>query len=259
MALKVEVDTLDGVEETLQPYYKQDEDGRYRLDIDGLPDVSGLKNALNDERNQRKDLSSKLKRYDGVDLDFYGKVASKRDLFEKFEKSGGVDEEAIKAQIESRTTRMREEHEREVQGLSEKLNSTSSRLSKLLVDNAVSEAALKSGVMDTALEDVLRRAKEVFRVVDGVVVPQNRDGDTIYGKDGVRPLTQDEWLSDLRNNAPHLFKPSKGGGAAPDGGKGGGATNIRARSDLSTAAEKAKYIGEHGMDKYLELPLERAG
>lgn len=259
MSLKVEVDDLDGIDENLQGLYNKGDDGRYRLDVEGMPDVSGLKNALNDERNQRKELSGKLKKFDGVDLDLYGRVASKRDLFEKFEKTGGVDEDAIEAQVETRVTRMREEHDRAVAELNEKLGSTSGRLSKVLVDQAVSEAAIKSGVTETALEDVLRRAKETFKVVDGEVVPQRANGDTVYGKDGVKPLTQEEWLGDLRSVAPHLFKPSKGGGAGPDGGSGngGGSTNIRARSDLANATEKAEFIGKHGMDKYLDLPAER--
>lgn len=260
MALKVEVDTLDGIDATLHGLYKKGDDERFRLDIEGLPDVSGLKNALNDERNQRKMLADKVKQFDGVDIDFYSKISSKRDLFEKFEKTGGVDEEAINAQVETRVSRLKDETKKTVDSLTGKLSATEQRLSKLLIDNTVGDAALKTGVLPTAMEDVLRRAKETFRVVEGLVVPQDASGNTLYGMDGVKPLTQEEWLSDLRTSAPHLFKASKGGGAGPSGGEGGGGgTTVRFKDDLRNSAEKAKFITDHGMDAYLELPNKKTG
>ena len=257
MALQIEVENLDGIDDSLQSLYVKGEDDKYRLDIEGMPDVSGLKNALKDERDQRKSLSKKVKDFDSVDMDFYKKVHGKRELFQKFEESGGVDEDAISAQVETRTGRMKEEYEARVAGIEEKLGKSNNMLAKVLVDNTITDAALKGHVLETALPDVLTRARDVFKMADGKVVPQDNNGDVMYGKDGVHPLTQEEWLAELKITAAHLFKPSKGGGAGPGGEQGGGAAKVHYRSDLKDAGEKAKFIGNNGMDAYLNLPEKR--
>ena len=212
MTLKVELDNLDGVDESLHGLYIKGDDERFRLDVEAMPDVSGIKNALNDERTKRKDLSAKLKKFDGVDLDYYNKVNEQKDLFAKYEETGGVDETAINTQVESRVTKMREDHEGVIGDLNGKLHESNNRLSKIMVDQALTSVAMSAGVQEGAVEDILRRGKDVFKVVDGVVVPQRGNGDTIYGKDGVQALTQEEWMGELKNNAPHLFKPSRAAG-----------------------------------------------
>jgi hypothetical protein len=87
-------------------------------------------------------------------------------------------------------------------------------LSKLIIDTNVQTEAIKAGVRETAVEDVLLRARTIFRVVDGRAVPYNGD-EIVYGKDGTTPQGIGEWLADQATKAPHLFKETKGGGANP--------------------------------------------
>src|SRR5689334_18279239 len=40
------LDSIDALDAALQPLYTRGDDGKYRLDAEGVEDVSGLKNAL---------------------------------------------------------------------------------------------------------------------------------------------------------------------------------------------------------------------
>jgi len=60
MALPATVDTLADLPEAVQAHYVETEDGRFRLDAEGVEDVSGLKSALEKERAERKALKAAL-------------------------------------------------------------------------------------------------------------------------------------------------------------------------------------------------------
>lgn len=54
MALKPELDTLEGLSESDAGHYTKDEDGKYKLDIDGQVPAPELKKALAQERENAK-------------------------------------------------------------------------------------------------------------------------------------------------------------------------------------------------------------
>jgi hypothetical protein len=58
MAIPATIDQLDDAPEALRPYYLETEDGRFRLDAEGVEDVAGLKSALEKERAARKALKA---------------------------------------------------------------------------------------------------------------------------------------------------------------------------------------------------------
>jgi hypothetical protein len=59
----------------------------------------------------------------------------------------------------------------------------------------------------------------VFRLLQGAPVAYEADGQTVrVGKDGITPMTLDEWVEQQVADAPHLFESNAGGG-------GGGATS----------------------------------
>ena len=57
--LKYQIDTLDGVDESLHGFYDKTDSG-YQLKVDGVEDVTGLKTALQKERESNKDAKSRL-------------------------------------------------------------------------------------------------------------------------------------------------------------------------------------------------------
>src|SRR6266496_6524142 len=49
------------------------------------------------------------------------------------------------------------------------------------------------------------------------------DGKTVrYGRDGLTPMTLEEWVDAQVSDAPHLFESNAGSGAAGNGSGGGG-------------------------------------
>lgn len=60
MPLPATVETLDDLPEPVRAFYLETENGRWRLDAEGVEDVSGLKSALEKERAQRKTLKAAL-------------------------------------------------------------------------------------------------------------------------------------------------------------------------------------------------------
>ena len=60
MPLDLIVDTLDNVPEPLKAEYAKDADGKFRLNVNGIEDTTGLKNALATERKTAKDAATQL-------------------------------------------------------------------------------------------------------------------------------------------------------------------------------------------------------
>lgn len=60
MSLPAIVDHLEDLPEAARAFYVETEDGRFRLDAEGVEDVSGLKSALEKEREARKALKADL-------------------------------------------------------------------------------------------------------------------------------------------------------------------------------------------------------
>lgn len=112
----------------------------------------------------------------------------------------------------------------------QKLAIANRQLEVLLIDNVVKTAAIKNGVVPSAVEDVVLRAKTVYTVVDGVPTPKGSDGQVIYGKDGKTPMPVEEWLVSLRASAGHLFQGSTGSGAG--GGSNSGAKDFSKMSPV---------------------------
>ena len=90
--------------------------------------------------------------------------------------------------------------------------------------------ATKKGLRPTAIPDITARARSVFRLVNGAPTAFEADGKTVRaGKDGITPMTLEEWVDAQVSDAPHLFESNAGGGAAGDA-SGGGATTRAGRS-----------------------------
>ena len=98
------------------------------------------------------------------------------------------------------------------------------RLTAIQIDQGVITVATKSGLRPTAIPDITARARTVFRLVNGAPTAFEADGKTVrYGKDGMTPMTLEEWVDAQVSDAPHLFESNAGGGAASNAAGGGGA------------------------------------
>lgn len=205
MALKLFVESLEGLDQNIVGLYEKDGEGKFRLDVEGAVP----REKLDEFRNSNIELMKKLDGYKGVDAVKYQtllgleKKLTDKELIE----AGKVDEV-----VQSRIQTMKGEHEGVVSALNNDLSIANRQLESLLIDSAVRVKALEAGVIPTAVDDVMLRAKTVFKIVDGKAVPHS-DGKPMYGKDGVNAMSVEEWMGSLAKSATHLFGQTAGGGA----------------------------------------------
>lgn len=205
MALKLVVENLEGLDQTVAALYEKQEDGKFRLDVEGAVP----REKLDEFRNTNIDLLRKLDTFKGVDVAKYQTLLGiEKKLTDKELVEAGKVDEVVQTRIQS----MKTEHEGVINTLNEQLSISNRQLESLLIDSAVRVKALESGVIPTAVDDVMLRAKTVFKIVDGKAVP-HQDNKPVYGKDGVSPMSVDEWIVNLAKGAPHLFGSTQGGGA----------------------------------------------
>lgn len=101
------------------------------------------------------------------------------------------------------------------------------------------------GVLPNAVDDIVERAKKVFRVSDdGRLSAYNGDA-MIYGADGTSSVSPGEWVGKLRETQNYFFKGSHGGGAGGEGGGGG-------------ASKEAKVAGKYTREQWGKMsPRDR--
>ena len=86
----------------------------------------------------------------------------------------------------------------------------------------------------------------------------NDKGTPRIGDTAGNPMTLDQLADEIYvdNRFSRAFEPTGngGGGAAQNTSSQSGASTVSKRSEFKSPAERSAYIGEHGMDAYLNLP-----
>ena len=244
MGLPLTTESLDSIDESLRSHYVE-ENGKFRLDLDGYEDPTNLKSALQKERdaakNAQKALSEMTSKYAGIDADQTRQLLAKlaQDEDARLIAEGKIDEV-----IEKRVNNMRSSFEDQQRELNSKLESEQNRV-KAYKSKAISAEIVKAstqvGVLNTALNDVILRSTGQFDIdANGNVVAIDSSGNVIYDADGQSPLSVTTWVNKLKKDAPHLFV--KGTHSTVESGGGGsnlGAPNLKMGD---TAAERQAYF-----------------
>ncbi|MEQ8816547.1 MAG: hypothetical protein RLO51_26160 [Thalassobaculum sp.] len=227
MTLPATADRLEDLPEAVREHYVATEDGRFRLDAEGVEDVAGLKSALEKERAARKALKAELAdRGDAEEPDDDGAAPAEPGAAEPVD----ADAEAVPA-----AEIMPEPDPRRA------------ALEARLVD-AEARAALQAarGVPELLLP-VLRDRLAVtddgtggpaVRVLDEAGAPRRRDGED----GGFRTVA--ELVEELRADPVYgrAFEGSgKGGSGAPTAGRGEG-------GPLTVSADDPRAIARHVAD-----------
>ncbi|MCO6551013.1 MAG: hypothetical protein J6580_10090 [Gilliamella sp.] len=214
--------------------------------------TQGLKNKNNELLGKQKALSEKLKQFEGIDPDAVKTILQRfsDDEEAKLISAGKIDEV-----LNKRTERFRSEFDKKLKAEQERADSAQKKAEKyssIVLSNKMTNAALKAGALPEALEDISLRAKGMFILSDdGEAVAVGQDGEPLLGKDGKTPLTPQEWVESLKDNAPHLFPRAEGTGGG--GHKAGGSNLVRSKM---TSMEKHNYIQKYGQQAYLKLPKD---
>lgn len=177
----------------VKAFYKQEANGTYVLDVEGV--VPAVK--FQELETKAKDTEGKLKEFRD------NNVALRKELEQKA--GTGVNIEAL---LETHVAELKTNYSSQIQALSEQKTSLEQHLERVVLSDGVKEAALKYGVLDSALPDVLARAKDTFVVKDGKPTPKTK----LIDKEG-NPLGVTTWIQSLAEQAPHLFAQSRGSGA----------------------------------------------
>lgn len=211
MALKPVIASLEEVAEPLRSEYKPLGDGRFVLDtnVEEHPGLTALKNSLTNAREERNQAKALAEKYSGMDPAKYQELLQQ----ERLVKEGKlIAEGKLEDLVALRTQALKEDLSNKLAAEQRNAAQLQATMDKLVIDNAVHAAAAKVGVKKSAVDDVLSRARSVFKAKDGQAVAY-KDENPVYAKDGVNLLGIEEWLGTLPATAPHLFEETRGGGA----------------------------------------------
>ena len=242
MALKFKFKSKDEIPAEHLPLYAERE-GAWVLDVDGATDKAKLDEfrttnlALIKERDELK------QRFAGIDPDEVKTLTEEKRRLEEAQQLKAGEVEKV---VENRIKGLKGDWEKQLTAATSERDALNSRLVAIQIDQGVITTATKRGLRPTAMPDITARARSIFRLVNGVPTAFDADGKTVrYGKDGLTPMTLEEWVDAQVSEAPHLFESNAGGGAAGNGSGGAGnkgSAKNPFRKDTWNLTEQMKLI-----------------
>jgi len=230
MSLDYKVKTLDGIEESVQTLYIEVEGG-YQLDVEGVAPKEKVKEFRDNNielTNQMKTLEDKMA---GLDIENMNKAfqtiqtmvqtESDKEMTDALEQGQDAVNALIEKRAATRADAMKTNFETELTEVNTQKASYRTQLEDAKINAELTRLAAEKGVRPTAVDDILLRGKQVFKLSDDGAVVAMKDGEVVYNKEN-QPLSINEYMDDLATSAPHLFEQSSGGGANNDTKMGGG-------------------------------------
>lgn len=223
MALQIIVETLDDVDEKYHDLYTE-KDGKFELTgVEGMKtkaDVDRLQTALTKERAEHKNLKERVKLLGDRKIE---DVIQELDRIPELEATAKGDknvDELVEAKLRAKIVPVERERDKYAKELEEAKatigNYESASRVRKIHDSIRSAVGKQQGFQKSAIEDAVTLGERLFEVLD--------DG-SVVTKDnvGVTPgISAEDWLADRKNDKPHWWGTSQGGGAA--GSRGAGAT-----------------------------------
>ena len=241
MALQLILENLDGIDDAQKQLYVE-RDGKFHLDVDGVEDTTGLKSALEKERAARREFEKKYGALKNVDPDEYAKLKREAEEREQKKLEDKGEFEKLREKWAQKEEQMKTDYEK-------KLSEKDGLLKKLVLEDRMRQAALKAGIRPDRIDDVMSLTSARANMDDsGAIRILDENGD---------PTTEtpfDFYAKTYKSARPDYFVGSNasGSGATP-GGTGGGLPKSMKRSSM-TDQEKTKFIGEHGLQAFQQLP-----
>ncbi|HFQ8052843.1 TPA: hypothetical protein ACHTCR_004719 [Pseudomonas putida] len=238
MTLKFQLDSLEGVEESVAALYVE-KDGKFVLGIDGLPqqeDVTGLKAKVEELLGEKKAAEKARREAEDKARAEAEEAARKAGDIEGLEKSWSDKFNRREAELTS--------------ALETERSTLQGQIRDLTVGRTATELATELSVPGTA--------KALLPHIERRLSVEQRDGKpTVVVLDAAGKLsaaTLDELKAEFTNDpafAPLIAGSKASGGGAGGHQKGGGAA--QKRSEM-TSVQKREYIEAHGQEAYLKLP-----
>lgn len=246
MSLQLIADSLDTLPEAVRSFYEE-ADGKFRLKVEGLEDTGGLKSALKAEREAKKELEKKVRKWESLgksDEEIAALLAKQESDAEKAAREKG-DFDSVLAQHKSKWERERDAllAERDALAASER---------RATVGNTLTSALAKAGATEEGLELLTDRLEKRIKseTVEGKRLHR------VMAADGVTPLagsasdgfaTLDDLVGEAMKKWPSLFKARGNGGSGTPPNKAGGAgkrTITTAEFNGLSAKQRAAVMAE---------------
>jgi hypothetical protein len=201
----------------------------------------------------QKNLKSQLKAWEGLD------PTAVKDLMEKVQSdevlalhAEGKHNEAYDKMMEKERATFQSQFEGltgERDEFKNRLEASEAQVRDLIVDQAVVTSFIQEKGLDSAIPDIVLRAKQAFTIEDGQAVCRDQNGELVRGADG--PITIAEWVAERKKDCAHWWPSSQGAGAAGagQGGAAAGGGSIEERMAVAAANKD--------MDTYRKLHEER--
>ena len=232
MALALELSNLDGLDDAVKGLYVES-DGAFKLDVSGLPempDVTGLKTALQSERDAAKqaklDAKTMADKFEGVDADKYKQLIAD---MERAEEKKLIDDNKADEVWSNRTDKLNKEWQTKLDAETAKIADEHEINVALKMRALQGELSMQlvgvEGMHDFGKRDALKAALDAYTLGnDGKAVMNDADGNVIIGKDGSTPFSfgEEARSGEFREKNPHWFTATGGGSGMVQGQKQSG-------------------------------------
>ena len=223
MPLKYKYPTKQEIPAEQSALYVERE-GAFYLDVEGVTDKVKADELRTHNIELRKQIEERDARFNGIDPDQVRQLAAEKERLEEEQRlKDGKFQEVLADKLKAQKV----DADKLLSSVTGERDAYFAQLTAIQIDQGVLTAATKRGLRPTALPDITARARQTFKLVNGVPQAFEADGKTVrYGKDGITPMTLEEWMDTQVSDAPHLFEANAGGGAASNGA-GGAAASAR--------------------------------
>lgn len=212
MALKFQVESLDGIEASQRGLYAQKGDV-FELQVEGLPDVDGLTKALSREREDHKKTRTALKGFEGVDPEEYKTLKGKQAEIEQQAKIQDGKLHEVVQTMQKEFEKEREAFRIEREALVTDRDGARKTLKLRDVEAALEKEYVKAKGKPEYLDDLKLRA-DLFDVFDGKVLMRDDDGSPKrHPKEALRFYEPADYVADMGKQKPGWFEGSGGGGS----------------------------------------------
>ena len=218
MPLKYKYPNRQDIPAEHQSFYVE-RDGAFFLDAEGVVDKAKADEMRSHNIELRKQLEERDARFAGIDPEEHRRLAEEKRKLEL--QAQGHKPEEIDKLVAERLKGLKADWDKQLAVVTGERDALTTRLTSIQIDQGVITVATKRGLRPTAIPDITARARSVFKLVNGAPQAFESDGKSVrYGRDGITPMTLEEWVDAQVSDAPHLFESNAGGGAAGNGAGG---------------------------------------
>lgn len=256
MGLKIILDSLDGVDASLQHLYNE-EDGKYVLEVDGVdehPSVLALRSSLTAVRKDKEALRKQLKestaKLESVPDDFdaaeWTRLREEEDARKAdpdYDKKRGGEEHLARQreQYEQRLRDQEKRHQEELNAKDGEIHERDARLERMIIDDGLTSYLTSVGVPNDAR---LKGARAMLRPIVKIEKDENDEPYAFVDTD-LGPQKLDKFVETwAKSEEGKVFIPKPTGGGAEDPPKNRNMESNPWAKDTFNLTEQGRVIRE---------------